>query len=113
MSAAHVVERRALLVALIAGVAGTLLLMAPSVYHRLRWRQGGKRDAALMAHRFFVGGCALLAFRIDAAVFTVTGFLHGQGVAVGCFVLVALLVVASWYALPLGRSHERRIRGEK
>ena len=107
------VERLALLIALIASVAGTLLLMAPSVYHRLRWRQGGKRDVVLVAHRFFICGSALLAFSIDAAVFTVSDFLYGRGVAVGCAVLVALLVVASWYALPLGRSREPRIRGEE
>jgi hypothetical protein len=107
------VERLALLIALIASVAGTLLLMAPSVYHRVRWRQGGKRDVVLMAHRFFVGGSALLAFSVDAAVFTVSDFLYGQSVAIGCSVLVALLVVASWYALPLGRSREPRVRGEE
>ena len=71
---------------LIASVAGTLLLMAPSVYHRLRWRQGGKRDVVLVAHRFFICGSALLAFSIDAAVFTVSDFLYGRGMAVGCAV---------------------------
>ena len=52
-------ERVALFVALIATVTGTLLLMAPSVYHRLRWRRGGKADVIIVAGRLFLIGTRL------------------------------------------------------
>jgi hypothetical protein len=30
---------------------GVLLLMAPSVYHRVRWNEGGKQDVIAVGHR--------------------------------------------------------------
>jgi hypothetical protein len=44
-------ERVTLFVCLLLTVGGTVLLMAPSVYHRLRWNQGGKSDVVLVGHR--------------------------------------------------------------
>lgn len=47
------VEKGALFVSLLTTVVATVLLLTPSVYHRVRWQHGGKGDVVLMAHRFF------------------------------------------------------------
>jgi hypothetical protein len=106
-------QRAALFAALITGVVGTILLMAPPVYHRLRWRRGGKRDVIRIAHHLFLVGTALLALSIDAAVFAVSDFLYGRTAAFACAGIVALLVVGTWYVFPLERSHEDEIRAEE
>ena len=88
----------------------TILLMAPSVYHRLRWEQGGKRDVIRIGHLMFLVGTATLALGILAAMCLVMELLFGwiaAGVTVG---LIGLVIVASWYAVPLTRGLDSRIR---
>ena len=88
----------------------TILLMAPSVYHRLRWEQGGKGDVIRMGHVMFLVGTATLALGILAAMCLVMEVLFGwiaAGVTVG---LIGLVIVASWYAVPLTRGLDSRIR---
>ncbi len=77
-------ERIALLVCLLSTVGGTILLMAPSVYHRLRWNQGGKSDVILVAHRLFLVGTGLLGVGVGAGVFLVSSVVFGSATAIGC-----------------------------
>jgi len=101
-------QRVAFLVCLLCTVAGTVLLMAPSVYHRLRWEQGGKADVIRVAHRLFLAGTAFLALGIVAAVFMVDDVLFGTPAAVASAAGTALAVLLIWYALPLMRQRRPR-----
>ena len=103
-------ERVALFVCLLLTVGGTVLLMAPSVYHRLRWGRGGKSDVVLVAHRLFLAGSSLLAGGIVAAVFLIGDVLFGMTAAIVAAAGVALTVAVSWYLLPTERSRSRRVR---
>jgi len=103
-------ERIALLVCLLSTVAGTILLMAPSVYHRLRWDQGGKSDVVRIAHWFFLTGTAMLGVGIAASVFLVSSVVFGSATAIACTSAAAVMLLASWYALPLIRGREGRVR---
>ena len=62
--------------------AGTILLMAPSVYHRLRWEAGGKGEVIHVGHWMFLAGTTSLAVGILAAVLLVTDVLFGTVIAV-------------------------------
>lgn len=103
-------DRLALFVCLLLTAAGTVFLMAPSVYHRLRWEQGGKSDVVLVAHRFFLIGTALVAAGIAVAVFLVGDVLFGgfAGVAGAC--AIGGTVAVTWYVLPTVRSQEPAVR---
>jgi Family of unknown function (DUF6328) len=106
-------ERLALFACLLLTASGTVLLMAPSVYHRLRWEQGGKSDVVLVAHRFFLIGTALVGAGIVVAVFLVADVLFG-----GLAGLLAALVIGgtlgiTWYALPASRSRAHAVRGRE
>jgi len=46
--------------------AGVLLLMAPSVYHRVRWNEGGKQDVVAVGHQLFLIGTFCLALGLFA-----------------------------------------------
>jgi hypothetical protein len=100
---------------LIAGVlltaAGVVLLMAPSVYHRVRWNEGGKEDVVRVGHRFFLGGTGLLALGMLCAVYLVTGFLFGVVAAVVSVLVLVALVAVTWYLLPLEHGRDPRVEG--
>src|SRR3954469_7754678 len=47
----------------------TGLLIAPSAYHRLDWRQGDKEHLLVVSNRFAIAGTAFLALAISGSVF--------------------------------------------
>jgi hypothetical protein len=102
-----------LFVSLLTTVVGTLLLMAPSVYHRVRWQQGGKRDVVETGHHLFLFGTTLLAIGLGAAVFFISDFLYGGVAAYASTTGVTLLVLLTWCALPLVRGRDPRVRREE
>lgn len=88
----------------------TILLVAPSVYHRLRWDKGGKGDVIRIAHAAFLAGTAILGLGILAAICLVIEVMFGwvvAGVTVG---VVGLAIVVSWYVVPLTRGLQPGIR---
>jgi hypothetical protein len=101
--------RIALFTCMLLTVVGTVLLMAPSVYHRMRWNRGGKSDVVNVAHCFFLVGTAFLAAGIAAAVFLVGDVLFGLIAAVICTVAVTATVGVTWYVLPAARSRVLQI----
>jgi Family of unknown function (DUF6328) len=103
-------ERATLFLCLLLTVGGTIMLMAPSVYHRLRWGRGGKSDVILVAHRLFMIGTGLLAAGIVAAVFLVASVLYGTAAAAVSAGAVALTVGIVWYVLPRERSRRPSVR---
>ena len=106
-------ERGTLFVCLLLTVGGTVLLMAPSVYHRLRWGRGGKSDVILVAHRLFLIGSSLLGAGIVAAVFLIGSVLYGTIAAAITAGGVLLVVVAVWYVLPRERSSRASVREQE
>ena len=106
-------DRIALFVCLVLTICGTLLLMAPTVYHRLRWNRGGKADVVQIAHAMFLAGTALLALGILAASYLVVDVLLGPVVAAISAALIALVVITTWYLAPLTRGRSARMRHEE
>ena len=105
--------RIALFACLLSTVGGTLLLMAPAVYHRLRWNLGGKADVVRTAHRLFLAGTALLGIGITASVYLVGDVLFGAVAAIVATTGVALTVLLVWYVFPLRRGHRDEIRHQE
>jgi hypothetical protein len=107
------VEKTALFIALISTVAGTLLLMAPPVYHRLRWGWGGKTDVIVIASRLFLVGTGFLALGVLAAVYLVTSVLYDSTVAIVTTCVIGLPLLLIWYLLPLRRGSRPDIRARE
>ena len=53
---------------LLCTLLATILLMAPTAYHRVRWQSGDKPEVIRMAHRMFLAGMLFLALGMTAAV---------------------------------------------
>ncbi len=103
-------QRAAYLVALLATVLGTVLLIAPSAYHRLRWRERNRERMLRTSNRLAIAGMGCVAVAMTASVYLVSAeVLDGvwpwvATVASGACFAVRLVRVAALDALrPLGR----------
>jgi predicted membrane channel-forming protein YqfA (hemolysin III family) len=87
----------------LATAAATVLFIAPTAYHRLRWRDRDKEQMLRSANRMAIAGTVFLALSITAVVYLTTSVLFGTSMAIAVAAGVAGLVSWLWYALPLFR----------
>src|SRR5690242_18777329 len=87
--------------AFIATALSTVLLIAPSSYHRLRWRQHDKERMLVTSNVLTIAGLASLAIAITCVVFVITDFLFRRAWAATFTAVVAGAFLALWYGLPL------------
>ena len=100
-------ERPAYMVALSATVLATALLIAPSAYHRLRWRERDKERMLRVANRLAIAGIAAVAVAMTAAVYLVTEVLFEPAVTIAFTAAAAVVLVLAWFALPLSMPYDR------
>ena len=82
----------------------TILLISPSAYHRLRWRQRDKEQMLQTANRLAIGGLTSLAAALTGAVFLLTDLLFESAAVVYLVTTAAaVLVLWFWYGLALLR----------
>jgi hypothetical protein len=94
--------QRGVYVGVLLGTAlATVLLMAPTALHRLRFRQRRKAQIVEISHRLTIAGLAVLALAVSAAVFLIVDVVYGRagGLAAGLSTLAAMAVV--WLLIPL------------
>jgi len=103
-------DREIYFVAFIATAVSTVLLIAPSSYHRLRWRQHDKERLLLVSNILTIGGLAALAVAITATVFMLTDFIFHRAWASVFTAIVAVLFLVFWYGLPLAAAIQDRRR---
>jgi amino acid transporter len=94
-------DRDIFFVAFISTALATVLLIAPSSYHRLRWRQHDKERMLVVSNLLTIIGLGLLAVAITSTVFVITDFLFHRGWAAAFTAIVALAFLVLWYGLPL------------
>jgi Kef-type K+ transport system membrane component KefB len=94
-------DRDIFFVAFISTALSTVALIAPSSYHRLRWRQHDKERMLVVSNILTIVGLALLAVAITCAVFVITDFLFHRSWAAVFTALVAAAFLILWYGLPL------------
>jgi len=86
-----------------------IFLIAPSSNHRISFRAHDKETLLLRANAYSIVGIAFLALAICGVVFFISGMLLGERWAPEASLLTFLLIVTTWYALPLWRrAHARR-----
>ena len=97
-------ERLLFLSSLLATAASAILLMAPSVRHRGRFREGDKEALIKSANRLTLLATVLLALAIAAAATLIGEYLYGwlAGAAIGAGILV--LVAWFWYGWTAARA---------
>jgi hypothetical protein len=94
-------QRDVFFAAFIATALSTVLLIAPSSYHRLRWRQHDKERMLVVSNALTIAGLFFLAVAITCAVYVITDFLFQRTWASLFTALVGAAFLALWYGLPL------------
>ena len=77
--------------------------MAPTAYHRIRFRQRDKERMLRWANRFAIAGVCLLAVAIGTIVLLVIDVLYELRVAAAVAGTLTALIAWAWFALPLSR----------
>jgi hypothetical protein len=96
-------QRDTYMVALLATAFGSALLIAPTAYHRIRFRDRDKERLLRTANRLALGGLACLGVAMTAAVFLVTDFIFSIPAAALASGAIAAAFLWFWWGLPLGR----------
>ena len=99
-------QRDVFFVAFLCTTAATILLIAPSTYHRLRWREHDKEHLLVAANRLTIAGSVFLALAIISVVLLITDLLFSLGWAIVATALVAFGFGWFWYGLALLRRAE-------
>ena len=86
----------------------TSLLIAPSMQHRIEFRQGDKEHVVAVATRLTIAGLTLLALGMIGVVVLVCDFLFGAATTIVVAGLIAAVFAWAWYITPIARL--RRIR---
>ena len=106
-------DRDIYFVAFIATAVSTVLLIAPSSYHRLRWRQHDKERMLVVSNILTIAGLAALAVAITATVFMITDFVFDRAWASTFTAIVAALFLVFWYGLPLAAAIQDRQKSRR
>lgn len=96
-------QKYAYLIALTFTALGSAFLIAPTPYHRIRFRDQDKEAMIQVANRLAIAGTLCVAIAMSCALFFVTDFLFSSPVPALLTALVASVIVTFWYALPLAR----------
>ena len=96
-------ERWVYYATLLSTALAAALLIAPSSYHRLRFRQGDKEQMLLTSNRLLVSGLALAALSIALAVGLISEFISGKGPGLVAGLGIGAWLAWFWYGLPLSR----------
>lgn len=101
------VDRDVYFAAFLCTAVGTILFMAPSANHRLRFREHDKEGMLLWFNRLVLTGSVFLAAAVSLAVFLVTDVLFDEAWAAVLGALVAAWLALAWYVVPLWQRHRR------
>jgi Family of unknown function (DUF6328) len=96
-------QRDVYFVSFICAAAAVGLLITPSAYHRLRFRQHDKERMLFTSNRLVVAGTVFLAISLVGAIFVVTDVLYHSTFAAVVTALMTAWFAWFWYGLPLSR----------
>jgi hypothetical protein len=80
-----------------------MLLIAPSIHHRLEFRQRDKEFLVVTANRLTIAGLTMLAIAMTGAITLITHVLFGTAATVITTAAMAVGFAVVWYAIPLRR----------
>jgi amino acid transporter len=102
-------QRTTFFVSFLSTAMATAFLVAPSSYHRMRWRQYDKENLLRIANKFAIIGLAFFAISLAGIAFIVTDVVIRTNIAVWVAAGVAAIVILLWFGLPLFRRAEEEL----
>lgn len=100
---ASVFDRWVYFMALLCIAIAAVLLIAPSVHHRLLFRQRERAYLVRVGTRLAIVAAAFLAVGLTGILVLISNFVFGTIAAVGVGIAATIVVTFVWFALPLRR----------
>ena len=88
---------------LLCTAASTVCLIAPTVHHRIEFRQQDKQRIVETGNRIVILGLLLLATAMTGAVMFVTDFLYASNTTTVVAAATGAAFLLFWFAIPLRR----------
>jgi Family of unknown function (DUF6328) len=101
-------QKTAYFIAFLSTAVATALLIAPSAYHRIQWRQRDKEQMLRTSTVFTLLGLVFLTAAIVSTIFVVTDVLYDTAGAVVTAVGAGLVFALCWFVLPASRRLKHR-----
>jgi amino acid transporter len=101
-------QKTAYFVAFLSTGAATALLIAPTAFHRLEWRQRDKERILRTSTTFTLLGLAFLTVAMTATIFVVTDVLYDTAWAVVTAAVAAIVFALFWFVWPTTRRLKHR-----
>ena len=93
--------RNAFFASIVCATVATVLLIAPSAHHRLRWRAGEKERLVRIGNQMALWGMLFLAAAVVLALYVVTNVLFTSELALLTAGAAAVVFAGIWYVLPM------------
>ena len=106
-------QRNTFFAAFISAACATVFLIAPSAYHRIRFRAGDKERLLVTSNAFAIIGIFFLALATTFVVFLISDLLFSGSAPAIVAALIAGLLAFLWYGLPLYRQFKDGSGDEK
>ena len=87
----------------LAAATSSVLFIAPSSYHRLRFRDGDKLRMLRTSNQLMIAGMIAMGVAMAAVSFLVIEFLFSDMLGAIAAVAMVSLVAVFWYGIPLSR----------
>jgi uncharacterized protein DUF6328 len=100
-------EKKVFVASLIGAAIASALLIAPSAFHRILFRDRDKEWLVLRANALAIAGTVFLAVSMSCALYLVADVLYGSTFAAAIAAGLAAVFVSLWYVVPLVRRARR------
>jgi hypothetical protein len=94
--------------AVLCTMLSTALFIAPTTYHRLRFRDRDKERLIYLSNRLAIAGTVLLAAAMSCAIYLISEYVFNTWVGLAATAFTAITFASLWYALPLRRGLRER-----
>jgi uncharacterized protein DUF6328 len=88
-------------IAFIATALSSVLLIAPSAYHRIGWRSENKGRIVAASNKLAIAGLFFLALSIGSVVLLVTDYIFDRTIGIATTTCVVAVFALFWGVLPL------------
>lgn len=100
------IQRAVFFVALLLTAGATALLMAPTAYHRIRFREDDKERMLFSATKMALASLVMLSLALTAVIYLVTDLIYAAPAAPFAAAAAACWFGWFWFGLPLVRRAE-------
>jgi hypothetical protein len=99
-------QRSVYFVSLLCAAAASVCLIAPTVHHRVEFREQDKERILMVSNKLAIVGLAFLAISMTGAILLITDLLYGSGTTAVVAAVVGAAFAVVWFAVPLRRRLE-------